>query len=66
MGGGGLICVLCHDMCTRVEVGLFVLCVMTCVHRWMCAVLLCALYCMYVVLLSCYVLGGGGLISVYR
>ena len=57
MGGGGLICILCHDMCARVEVDLFVFCVMACVHRWMglivhtCAVLLCALYCMYAVLL---------------
>ena len=49
-GGGGLICILCHDMCARVEVdlfvcvchdvcarvevGLFVFCVMTCVHGW--------------------------------
>ena len=33
-GGGGLICVLCHDMCAQVEVVLFVFCVMTCVHGW--------------------------------
>ena len=34
MGGGGLICVVCNDVCVRVEVGLFVFCVMMCVHGW--------------------------------
>ena len=40
-GGGGIICVLCNDVCARVEVGLFVFCVMMRVHGWRWAYLCC-------------------------